>query len=97
MEIKQRNKWIDGFSLRLKTQDEWIDGIKKVPVFARALVARMIWWDFAAERLVKDRWEKFDEFLVPPYDDIPAKALINGLMLCGYSKDRAISRVRRAS
>ena len=97
MIIKQRIKWIDGFSLRLKTQDEWIDEIKKVPAFARGLVARMIWWDFAAERLVKDRWEKFDQFLVPPYDDIPAKALINGLMLCGYSKDRAISRFRRAS
>ena len=39
MIIKQRIKWIDGFSLRLKTQDEWIDEIKKVPAFARGFVA----------------------------------------------------------
>lgn len=97
MNIRERNKWLDGFNLRIKTQDEWIEDIMKVPQYARALVARMIWWDYASERLSKDKWEKFDQFLVPPYDDVSPRALINGLMLCGYTKDRANTRVRRAS
>jgi hypothetical protein len=54
MNIRQRNKWLDGFNLRIKTQEEWIEDIMKVPAYARELVARMIWWDYASERMSKD-------------------------------------------
>ena len=97
MTIRERNKWSDGFKLRIKTQEEWVEDIKKVPQHARAMTARMIWWDYWGERTVAERWTGFDEFLAPPFDEPDAKSLINGLMICGYTEERANSRVRRAA
>ena len=92
MPTRDKIKHEEGLRLRLKTQKEWCEDIKKVPENARAMTARMIWWDYWAERTVAERWDGFDEFLAPPYDEPDAQSLINGLMICGYTESRAVRR-----
>lgn len=52
--------WID---LRKVTQEEWMERIMSLSKKSRATIARIVWWDFGANRTVANRWNQFDHWL----------------------------------
>lgn len=97
MPVKDKTKHNETLFLRKITEQQWCEDILKVAERCRAAVARVIWFDFWSNRLVSNRWAGFDQYLnVPQFDELTAEELIEGLVLCNYSRERAEDRIRRA-
>jgi len=86
-------EWMRRFGNNLRTENQWIEVIKQVPNEVRNIVARIIWWDYAAEKTFSERWGMFDEFLQPPYLEAKDEDVVNGLIICGYTEEKATRRV----
>lgn len=74
----------------------WADNMKRVPIRYRAAVARIVWWDWFASRLVGERWDHLDQYLKFPEGGEPwtDEDLKSGLIKAGYPQEEAVRRVR---
>jgi hypothetical protein len=76
-------------------QHDWAYRISQLNDKIRGPVARMIWWDFFAGRMVSERWSALDEFVPAPRnltEDWTNDELRDGLMACGYPEMEAARR-----
>ena len=73
---------------------EFVRWIKRLPKSHQGIIARVIWWDFFAEREVPKRTNLFDEWLT--YDarkeDPPKEELAESLEKMGYPRDISLKR-----
>lgn len=84
---KPKHKYqIDMSQMKAVTPKEWLQRILTLPREIRAEVAKIVWWDFFAHRLVGQRWAELDPFLAychtPPALD--KYALRDRLVEIGY-------------
>jgi len=93
-------------SLRKRSPEEWRSLVLQVPSDIRAYVARLIWWDWFANRPVPDRWPHLDEFLNVPYSQLmweranpelvkepDSNEIFHILLAMGYPESTAIQRI----
>lgn len=50
--------------MRETTPEQWLKGINSIDKKYQGEVARIVWWDFFAGRLVSERWPHLDEYLL---------------------------------
>jgi hypothetical protein len=83
------------FLKRSRKPLEWVWKIGFLPKEERAHTACVIWWDMFADRLVSDRFEAFDQWLVGFKQNqcISSEALRKNLIACGYPELVANRRV----
>jgi hypothetical protein len=82
--------------LRTRTDAEWLEMFASLPDSVRDGIAKLVWWDWLSSRTVADRNPAFDPFLKFSERQYDEKALVEGLLLMGYTEFQATSRVRRA-
>ena len=82
--------------LLFKDEHETVRFINKLPKAQRGVIGRIIWWDYYAGSMVKDRITAFDHWLSEqgdhfnePTDNVLAKTL----ELFGYEPAYALKRV----
>lgn len=82
------------FRLPFKGEAEVVAAINRLPRGHRAIIGRVIWWDFYANRLVANRSVRFDAWLNEPLPAVepPAHKLSESLQELGYDKDTADKR-----
>ena len=70
--------------------------IRRLPRAHQGIIARIIWWDWFAQRLVSKRTDKFDKWIGPsaPLTEPPVERLIKSLISCGYPDWLAIRRLK---
>jgi hypothetical protein len=79
--------------VKIKESPEfWYNGIISLPENVRATVAKVVWWDHFAPRLVCERWPHLDEWLDKPIVDILQKDWVTYLTKIGYTEYEAASR-----
>ena len=62
----------------------------------RARVAAIVWWDYFGGRTVRSRWDHLDVYLKHPF--VPMKNILieEGLIIVGYTPERARTRVAKS-
>jgi hypothetical protein len=82
------------FTFKHESESVVIAFINELPKSHRAIIARVIWWDFYAGRLVCNRTARFDGFLNEPIPDPEPsnEALSLSLQKVGYDKATADKR-----
>lgn len=58
----------------------------------RKVIAKMIWWDHFAHRVVSERWDTLDDFLGFGVAEVPDEKIISALVSLGYEKGLATKR-----
>lgn len=74
------------------TAGQWLERINKLPEDRRDIVARLVWWDWFAERTTADRVAEFDAF-IPKASHCSNDVIVEGLLAIGYTAYRAFDRV----
>jgi hypothetical protein len=79
--------------VKIKESPEfWYNGIVSLPESVRATVAKVVWWDHFASRLVSERWNHLDEWLNKPVVEIPTADWVTYLTKIGYTEYEAATR-----
>ena len=77
------------------TDTEAVAKIKKLPKRHRAIIGRVVWWDWFASRLSCDRTNRFDKWLnVSDPNEPDYKVLIKSLVQIGYPEYFAERRLK---
>jgi hypothetical protein len=93
--MKKRKNQSYKFKIKFNEQ-ALLEQILTLPIKHQPIIARVIWWDFFAGRLVSnrsnmfDRWLKFDHTQV--CDEPSAADLVKSLMSFGYPLEIATRR-----
>jgi hypothetical protein len=95
---ERRAKYQYRYEAAKKPACEWIAMIQKLPKTHQAILARVVWWDWFAETLVKNRISEFDVWLNTPLCPIEEEPkvdeLIASAMTLGYPQVIATQRFR---
>lgn len=79
--------------IKIKESPEfWQNAINGLPEEVQATVAKVVWWDHFASRLVSERWPHLDEWLNKPIVDISQEDWVKHLTRIGYTHNEAASR-----
>ena len=74
--------------LKLLTPKEWVCRIYNLQPELQRPIARIIWWDFFADRVIAERVSDFDAWIAPPapgtYLNEPENVIKEGLIKVGY-------------
>ena len=100
MKGARKAKGCIGDHARLKAlgPKDWAKALRRVPLAIRAEVARVVWWDWFSDRTHSERWEHLDKYLEPPFHFQPdISRIIDGLVMVGYSWERAVNRMKRSA
>jgi hypothetical protein len=78
--------------------ETWLQRILALPEQAQQQVARVVWWDHFAGRLVMNRWTHMDHWLLSPekerLEPIDRDTFVKYLIEIGYEEEKAILRIR---
>lgn len=82
-------------SKMLTARDErtWFESMERVEERFRPGVARVIWWDYFANRIADDRWSSLDPYTTLPTGKVTDEDLIVGLVATGYTSTMAWKRI----
>ncbi len=90
------NKWVAAAKKLSGAQWRTLLNATKMPPSVIVDAGQLIWWDFLADRPVKDRDPEFDD-LILAYRQMPVRASVKAVRLClvsvGYPEHRATDRV----
>lgn len=92
---KPKHKYqIDMSTMKAVGPKAWLERILGLPCEIRAEVAKVVWWDFFAHRMVGERWPDLDRYLdycpTPPVLD--KFQLRDRLIEIGYNYEFASRR-----
>ena len=78
----------NAFRLPFKSEDQILSAINKLPKDHQGIIARIVWWDWYAGRLVADRTDSFDHWLNERWNENepPENELSLSMQKMGYSK-----------
>ena len=79
--------------LKRKHPLEWLYDIGRLPKKVQSNIARIIWWDFFAEREVSQRWPHLDNYLTQEMVDLTRSETIKYLRRCEYTQQQAEKRI----
>jgi hypothetical protein len=88
---KPTDSYLKRRELEQLSPEAWREKILALPKKIRASVARIIWWDFFSQRLVKNRWHHLDDLLAGP--DATGEEIRMGLETCGFNVKMSHTRV----
>lgn len=83
--------------LKRKHPLEWLYDIQRLPKKVQSNIARIIWWDFFAEREVINRWAHLDQYLKEPMIDLTKEETVKYLRRCEYTEHAANERITDAN
>ena len=87
------------YAAERRSPAEWIKQINALPERHRAIVARVVWWDWFGDRTCWNRVAEFDHWLYEPLcpiaDEPPPEALMKSIVSIGYPMEIAQRRFRR--
>jgi hypothetical protein len=79
--------------LKQKHPLEWLADIRRLPKKVQSNIARIIWWDFFAEREVSQRWPHLDQYLKETMIELNKAETMKYLRQCGYTEQQADQRI----
>jgi hypothetical protein len=79
--------------LKQKHPLEWLADIRRLPKVVQSNIARVIWWDFFAEREVLQRWPHLDEYIRQPMIELNKAETVKYLRRCEYTEQQAEARI----
>ena len=88
---KPTDSYLKRRELEQLSPETWREKLMALPQKIRSAVARIIWWDFFSQRLVKNRWHHIDDLLSGP--DATGKEIRKGLEICGFNVKMSRTRV----
>lgn len=80
-------------ALKDRTPEVWLERVLQLPEVHQSPVARIVWWDYFAERTQDKRWPHLDRWLDWDGRDARNRDLIEGLVRVGYAPIYAWERV----
>jgi hypothetical protein len=91
---KNKQHVIDMTEMKAILPGEWAARILTLPARVRAEVAKVVWWDFFAHRMVSERWGHLDRYLAycPTPPELDKFQLRDRLVEIGYRHDFASRR-----
>jgi hypothetical protein len=98
--LKQRRiKFAYRYAAERRTPAEWIERIERLPESHRGIVARVVWWDWFADRTCGKRVYEFDrwlnEHLCHPDAEPEPEDLMRSMVSLGYPMEIAQRRFKR--
>jgi acyl dehydratase len=79
-------------ALKKISPEEWATRLETLPTPQRWAAARIVWWDYFADRPLARRWNHLDEMLASR-EEVSDRVLIDGLVAIGWTHAQAVSRV----
>ena len=79
--------------LKRKHPLEWLNDIRRLPKRVQSNIARIIWWDWFADREVADRWPHLDGYLKQEMVDLNKEETVKYLLRCEYTPKEANKRI----
>ncbi len=85
------------------TDAQAVERIREIPDEYREIVARIVWWDWFAIRMVKNCTKLFDEWIIWPDPELPWPeqpewtTIVPHLVYAGYPEWMAIRRLKPKS
>lgn len=92
-----------------RSPEQWARDIESLDADVREDAAKIIWWDFFADRRTGDRWNHLDKYLnrpcirfktllntESPHIEVHPKRMARALMQLGYEEKLAYRRSRLA-
>lgn len=78
--------------LKARTPTEWRQLIRGLKPRCQNAVARIVWWDYFADRNASERWNHLD-WALHTFDEPPIEEWQQALMQIGYPEAAAVRRV----